>query len=151
MMKSFWGKWQWFSPLSLSNRSPLFGALSTTVVSVCTWLAGCPLLGAWSTSSGSSWCVQVPFLSLPPSARVSKSGKVQAKFSTWGWPSRSLEKQVWVETNRFTAYYIGPADFFQDKVKKLAQELIHRARDPNSHLSPESPELFRTWLSGLRT
>ena len=55
--EEFWSKSGLFTPLSLSNRSPLFGAWGTTVVSVCTWLAGCPMLGAWSTSDGSSWWV----------------------------------------------------------------------------------------------
>ena len=48
--KKFWGKWWWFSLPSLSNRSPL--------------------LGARSTSGGSGWWVQAPFLSLPLSAKV---------------------------------------------------------------------------------
>ena len=52
--EEFRGKLTCFNPLSLSNRSPLFGVWSTTVVFVCTWLAGCPLVGAWSTSGGSS-------------------------------------------------------------------------------------------------
>ncbi len=39
MKKSFEVSWSSLVPLSLSNRSPLFGAWSTTVVSVLTWLA----------------------------------------------------------------------------------------------------------------
>ena len=37
-------------PFAFSNRCPLLGAWSTTVVSVCTWLADCSVLGAWSTT-----------------------------------------------------------------------------------------------------
>ncbi len=68
-----------FSPLSLSNRSPLFGAWSTTVLSVCGWLAGCPVFGAWNTSGGSSLWVQVPFFPLALSARVPKVWKSSSR------------------------------------------------------------------------